>query len=216
MNKNGELYWKVYALTTYERGNELLDLRMHSLLIVNQMKSDIDFISSNGEAYEISSYVEGLFDMNFHFSLFIEGRINQKYNTLINRAIEMTWNLTAYQTRNFEAYFTKNYKFIFMPINEIQVDMEGKLQTRVVYFLSSNGKLATSDDFTLLPKLNLMQDTFQKFDLSYRLLDGKDESVKSYDKLYYIDFSGYIDPINESSIKKTLLNTFRQTYKGKC
>ena len=170
INQNGKLYWKVHVLTTFLSDNKIIDLRMDSSLIVNEIKSRIDFISSNDETYEISSNVHGLMDMKNHFSLFIDGRINQKVNLDINRAIEYTWNLTAYQTRNFESYFIKNYKFIFMPLNEIEVASDGRIQTKITYFISSNGQLASVNDFSLVPKLNWIQDTFTKYALPYILL----------------------------------------------
>lgn len=215
VHKNGTSYWKIYILTTYTAQNELIDLRMDSLHIVQSIRKKINFKSSNGDVYSISASSEDLLDMKYHFSLFIEGKINEKYNSEINRAIELTWNLTAYQTKNFEQYFVKNYKFTFMPSFEIDIDTDGKLQTKIIYFISTNGKLVDQEEFNLLPKLNWLQDTFDKFGLPYVLLDGNDESLKPYKKLYYVDFSGYIDPLDERDISSTILTSFRETYKGK-
>lgn len=214
IDANGKLYWKVHVLTTFVSDNKIIDLRMDSSLIVNELKSRIDFISSNDETYEISSNINGLMDMKKHFSLFIDGRINQKVNLDINRAIEYTWNLTAYQTRNFESYFIKNYKFIFMPLNEIEVASDGRIQTKITYFISSNGKLASIGDFSLIPKLDWIQDTFTKYALPYVLLPGDDKSLKPYNKLYSIDFSGYVDPRAEDKIKAIILSSFKKAYKG--
>lgn len=214
VHKNGTPYWKIFVLTTLTSENELVDLRMDSSRIVEKIKRQIDFKSSNGDKYLISSNSDDLLDMKYHFSLFIEGKINEKYSVDINRAIELTWNLTAYQTKNFEQYFAKNYKFIFMPFYEIEIDTDGKLQTKIVYFISSSGKLVSEEDFNLMPKLNWLQDTFDKFGLPYVLLDGNDDSLKPYKKLYFVDFSGYIDPSNEKDISNTILTCFRNNFKG--
>ena len=65
-----------------------------------------------------------------------------------------------------------------------------------------------------MPKLNWLQDTFDKFGLPYVLLDGNDDSLKPYKKLYFVDFSGYIDPSNEKDISNTILTCFRNNFKG--
>jgi hypothetical protein len=215
VDKNGTPFWKIYVLTTETRTNELIDLRMDSLLIVDKIKELIDFKSSNDDEYVINSNGDSLLDMSHHFSLFIEGKINEKFNNEVNRAIEMTWNLTAYQTKNFEQYFAKSYKFTFMNSYEMHIDTDGKLQTKIIYFISTGGKPVNEEDFTMIPKLNWLQDAFDKFGLPYVLLDGNDESLKSYKKLYYVDFSGYIDPLYEEEISNIILNCFRNAYKGK-
>ncbi len=214
VHRNGTPYWKIFVLTTQTFNNELIDLRMDSLHIVENIRRRINFMSSNGEKYLITWNNDDLLDMKYHFSLFIEGKINQKLSADINRAIELTWNLTAYQTKNFELYFAKNYKFTFMPSYEIEIDTDGKLQTKIIYFISSYGKLVNEEEFTLIPKLNWLQDTFDKFNLPYVLLDGNDESLKPYKKLYYVDFSGYVDPLDEQNISNTILGCFRNVYKG--
>jgi len=135
------------------------------------------------------------------------------HNDLLNRAIVYTWNLTAYQTKSFVQFFSKNYQFTFLNKNELDIDVNGNLQTKVTYFISSNGKYALEEDFELVPKVSWLQDSVQKYDLPYFILDGHDESVKPYEKLYSIDFDGYIDPTNEEDISETILNSFRVTYK---
>lgn len=211
----GRPHWKVLVLTTFTRNNKLVDLRLDSKAIVDNMKAKLNFESSNGEAYRLEADMPALLDMKRHFSVYIEGRIHPKLNKDIQRAIELTWNLTAYQTRNFEQYFLKNYKFTFVPLNQIEVDTEGKIQTKVVYFISSGGKLATKADFSLVPKLNWIQDTFNKYSLPYTLLDGTDESIKPYNKLYKVDFSGYVDPSDEDRIRHIIFKAFKTSYRGK-
>ena len=117
--------------------------------------------------------------------------------------------------RSYAKYFAKNYHFEFIPRNELFVDIDGNLQTKIIYFIvNKNGRLATERDFEMLPRLEWIQDSFQKYLLPYSLLDGSDESVKPYKTLYYVDFDGYIDPSHESQIKDVVLNTFRKEYPG--
>lgn len=197
---------------------------MDSLYITEQIRHKLNFKSSNGDGYIFTARIDDLIDMKYHFSLFIEGKINDMHKPLINQAIIYTWNLTAYQTRNFISYFAKQYKFTFLDSSELDVDIDGKLQTKIIYFMSptvmsspatSNSKYACKDDFELTPRITWLQDSMLKYDLPYSLLDGNDESIKPYNKLYYIDFEGYIDPLFEEDIKSSILTSFRQAYKGR-
>jgi len=209
-----ERNWKVYVLTTNTKNGHLIDLRMESLYIVNEIVAKLDFVSSNGDQYDFKPKIDDLFDMKHRFSVFIEGKISEHHRPSIHQAIVYTWNLTAYQTKNFVNYFNKNYQFVFLPNNQIEVDMEGNMQTKITYFIISNGRLAKHEDFDLLPRVNWLQDSMQKFDLPYYLLDGNDESIKAYNKLYYIDFDGYIDPSYEENISAIILTSFRKIYSG--
>lgn len=187
---------------------------MDSLNIIEKIKEDLNFLSSNGDEYRFGGALDDLMDSRYQFNVYIEGKINELQRAMINQAITYTWNLTAYQTKNFVNYFLKNYQFTFIPKTQLQVDIEGKLQTKISYFITSMGKLATEEDFDLIPISNWLQDSFVKYDLPYVLLEGNDESVKDYNKLYYIDFDGYIDPINEDDISATILYSFRHIYTG--
>ena len=199
-------------MTTSKSTNSLIDLRMDSVEIIDQIRTKINFLSSNGDDYIFRSSLDDFIDMKHQFNVFIEGRINELHTSLINRAIVYTWNLTAYQTKTFVNFFSKNYQFTFLSKNELEIDLEGNLQTKITYFISSNGKYAKPEDFELVPKTSWLQDSIQKYDLPYFILDGNDLSVKSYEKLYYIDFDGYIDPTNEEEISENILNSFRETY----
>ena len=205
-------YWKVFIITTSKSTKELIDLRKNSIDIIDKIKSKINFLSSNGENYLLESKIQDFIDMKYQFNVFVEGRINELHNELINRAIVYTWNLTAYQTKSFVQFFSKNYQFTFLNQNELDIDVNGNLQTKITYFLSSNGKYANEEDFEMIPKVSWLQDSIQKYDLPYFILDGHDESVKPYDKLYSIDFDGYIDPTNEDDISETILHSFREAY----
>ncbi len=211
----GRPFWKVLVLSTLTKDNTLIDLRLESNTIIEKIKSKLGFLSSNGEVYELEADMPGLFDMKKHFSVYIEGRVHPKLNGDLHRAIQLTWNLTAYQTRSFEQYFLKNYRFTFVPLNGIEVDTDGKIQTKIVYFISSTGKLATRQDFSLVPRLSWIQDTLNKYGLPYTILDGTGSSIKPYNKLYKVDFAGYVDPIDESRIKDIIYMAFRTSYRGK-
>lgn len=206
--------WKVYVLTTIKNEYALIDLRMGSLYIIEQIIARKDFVSCNNNAYRFYAYLDNVIDMQHQFYIFIEGRVNTEHRALINHAIGYTWNLTAYQTSNFVKYFTKNYQFTYLPNNEIYVDTEGKLQTKIVYFISSNGKPACVNSFDLLPKIEWIQDSMQKYGLLYSILDGNDQSVQAYDTLYYVDFESFIDPSHENDIGNAILKVFRDTYPG--
>ncbi len=153
--------------------------------------------------------------MKHQFNLYIEGKISEFHMSIIQQAIIYTWNLTAYQTKNFVEYFMKNYQFHFLPEHSLEVDIEGKLQTRITYFISSSiNKYATEEDFDLLPLITWMQDSMIKYDMPYSLLDGNDASTIEYNKLYYVDFDGYIDPLYEKDISSTILKIYKRIYNG--
>jgi hypothetical protein len=186
---------------------------MDSLFIIDQLLKQKDFSSANGDVYQFNSYIDDLFDMKQHFYVFIEGRVNIHHRLLIDQAIYYTWNLTAYQSKNFVQYYKNNYEFTFLPSNELYVDTDGKLQTKIIFFISSRGKLACEDDFDLLPKTDWIQDSMRKYDFIYSVLDGKDRSVKPYNSLYFVDFDSHIDPSYENHITQTILAEFRRAYK---
>jgi hypothetical protein len=187
---------------------------MNSLHINDRIKALIDFRSANDEIYSIHSELADVIDMKHHFNVFIAGRVNEAHKNMIYQAIVFTWNITAYQTKSFIQYYTRNYQFTFVPSNDLNVDIDGKLLTKITYFISSNGKYTTRDDFEMLPQRQYLQDSMQKYDLPYYLLEDDDESVQSYSRLYFIDFDGYIDPSEEQEIKQIILNSFRKAYPG--
>ncbi len=179
-----------------------------------RMQSQIDFLSCNDAVYSLYADKPGILSMRNHFAVYIEGRINlAKSARDIQRAIELTWNLTAYQTRNFEQYFINNYKFNFIPINELEVDTQGRIQTKITYFITSGSRQATRDEFSLVPKLDWIQDTFNKYGLPYLILGDENRlGVRAYNKLYSVNFVGYVDPSSEVSIGQIALNSFRKAY----
>lgn len=187
---------------------------MDSLNIVDQLKKKINFLSANGDEYKFNVTIENLVDMKYQFSVYVEGKLNDLHRELINQAIVYTWNMTAYQTKDFIDYYSKNYVFTFVPNTRLEVDIDGKLQTRLIYFISSMGNYASEEDFDLLPKQIWLQDSMVKFDLPYSLLEGQDSSTKEYNKLYYIDFDGYVDPSFEGQISDIILEKFRNIYTG--
>ncbi len=180
------------------------------------MRHQIDFPSCNNVPYSLSADEPHLFDMRHHFALLVQGRINlAKSAHDIHRAIELTWNLTAYQTRNFEAYFANNYKFTFLPSNQLEVDALGRIQTKITYFICSGSRQATRDEFALVPKLDWIQDTFTKYGLPYLILGNSQRpGIHAYDKLYSIDFVGYVDPSSETAIRQVALDSFRRAYRS--
>jgi hypothetical protein len=209
---NGTTYWKVYILTTKKSDNSSIDLRMDNAKILRQVNARLDFMSSNNEEYKFSQKIDNLIDMKNKFNIFIDGRVNELHKQTIYQAIIYTWNLTAYQTKEFVSYYSKGYQFTFMDKFELDVDVDGNLQTKITYFISSFGRYVGEDSFELIPKLTWLQDSMLKFDLPYYLLDDNDISIKSYNKLYFVDFDGYIDPSYEDDISSTILSAFRETY----
>jgi hypothetical protein len=202
----------VYVLATNKTDNSLVDLRMESIAILTKFKSKINFLSSNGDEYKFNATLADTIDMRHQFNLYIEGKINEIHKPVLYQAIVYTWNLTAYQTRSFMDYFLKNYQFTFINDHSVEVDIEGKLQTKLTYFISSGNKYATEEDFDILPNLNWLQDSLIKYDLPYSLIDGDDGSTKEYNKLYYVDFDGYVDPTFEEDISATILSLYRRIY----
>lgn len=201
-----------------------------------------NFRSSNGDEYKLSNdnndvvddhaNESQLMDSTYQFDVYIEGKLSDVHRAMINQAIVFTWNLTAYQTKNFVNYFIKGYQFWFVPKSQLMVDADGKLQTKLVYFIASaGGKLASHDDFELVPKTSWLQDSFVKYDLPYVVLDHDDlitashrrrptsphsavRSARDYDKLYSVDFDSYIDPLDEDEIGSIILASFRRFYTG--
>lgn len=223
----------MYVITTYESSKELVDLRMDSSNLIERIRTRINFASSNGDEYKLSSGGDDeLMDSSHQFNVHIEGKVSELHRAMINQAIVYTWNLTAYQTKNFVSYFLKGYQFTFVPRSQLLVDADGKLQTRIVYFIAAaSGKLASHDDFELLPKVGWLQESFAKYELPYVVLDHDDNRLigsqyttataaqhasiaRDYDKLYYVDFDNYIDPLDEDDIGSTILGTFRRIYTG--
>jgi hypothetical protein len=180
--------------------------------LMRDITANLDFLSANQETYKLSLKIDNLIDMRYKFTVFIDGRVNELHKNTIQQAIIYTWNLTAYQTKHFIDYYSKSYKFTFMDKTELDVDVDGNLQTKISYFISSYGRYVNEESFEMVPKLTWLQDSMLKFDLPYYLLDGNDRSIKAYNKLYYVDFDGYIDPSYEEDIGATILNAFRQTY----
>lgn len=214
MGNNGTHYWKIFMLATRRSDNSLIDIRLDAPDITELAQTKMNFLSSNGDEYKFHASLGDavIIDSSYQFNVFIEGKINEAHKPALCQAIVYTWNLTAYQTKNFVDYFLKNYHFTFMPDVSLEVDVEGKLQTKIVYFVSSANKYANEEDFDLLPNVNWLQDSIVKYDLPYSLVDGNDGSTIEYDKLYFVDFDGYIDPLFESDISSKILSIFRRVY----
>lgn len=223
----------MYVITTYESSKELVDLRMDSSNLTERIRTRINFASSNGDEYTLSNGGDDeLMDSTHQFNVHIDGKVSELHRAMINQAIVYTWNLTAYQTKNFVSYFLKGYQFTFVPRSQLLVDADGKLQTRIVYFIAAaSGKLASRDDFELLPKVGWLQESFVNYELPYVVLDHDNDNrfvgsqyttsaaqhasiARDYDKLYYVDFDNYIDPLDEDDIGSTILGTFRRVYTG--
>lgn len=232
----------MYVITTHKTTGALVDLRMESLNIVSELARR-HVISSNGDTYKLSANADAadddggsLMDTRAQFYVYIEGKTSgerHEHRELINQAIVLTWNLTAYQTASFVDYFRARYQFVFASSSphrrqQVLVDADGKLQTRVAYFIvaTENNRhktLATPDDFDLLPRAAWLQDSFVKYDLPYVVLAlGHASSsptpvtrrLRDYDKLYFVDFDGYVDPSWEDDIGESILATFRRVYTG--
>lgn len=196
---------------------------MDSSNLIKRIRSRLNFLSSNGDEYKWTVDSGGdLLDSRYQFNVYIEGKVSELHCTLINQAVVYTWNLTAYQTKNFVNFFMRGYQFMFVPRARILVDADGKLQTKLAYFItaSSNGRLAAQDDFDLVPRASWLQDSFAKYDLPYVVLDQDTEPAaayhhaRDYDKLYYVDFDSYIDPTDEDDIGSAILACFRRIYIG--
>ena len=197
---------------------------MDSSNLLSQIEHELQkqpLISSNGDEYKFSSSdsVEAtLFDSRAQFNVYIEGKTSgELHRSLINQAVVLTWNLTAYQTKNFVKYFLNGYQFTFVPSSSLLVSSDGRLHTKLTYFVSdATGRLATADDFELLPKLEWLQDSFIKYDLPYVVLGVSFTSrqLRDYEKLYFVDFGAYIDPSWEEDIGETILANFRRIYLG--
>lgn len=206
---------------------------MDSSNITERIRSRLNFASSNGDEYKLSvdsgsagvgDNNQELMDSTNQFNVYVEGKLSELHRNAINQAIVFTWNLTAYQTKNFVSYFIKGYQFTFVPRSQLLVDEDGKLQTKMVYFITSaSGRLASRDDFELVPKPSWLQDSFVKYDLPYVVIDQdklseashhRHHRTRDYEKLYYVDFDSYIDPLDEDDIGSTVLASFRRIYTG--
>ena len=213
-------------MITRRADRSVVDVRMDSVRLCELLSLKASMLSSGGgfeaitssathTAYAFHHKIDGLIDKRNEFNVYVEGRVNPLHRHAIQQAVVYTWNLTPYQTRDFVAYFAKNYQFTFVERGQLEVDIDGKLETRLTYFISSNGKYVNEDAFELTPRLGWLQDSMDKYDLPYYLLDGADRSVKPYDKLFALDLDGHVDPSSEDEIRVHVLSAFRMAYPGK-